>query len=239
MLIATIAILIIIIITILLYDKFNENTIEHYDDRLANITLEKCAKFCERKAGCFGFAYDQRNNICYPSKSTLMGRPVNENTLVPTSIFRDDYSPDNAVCNKIGPIISPSKNPPFNERRMNSIFVCTEKEGKQPQWYLHHDGDKFENIGEGARIDELFDIDAYEVEPYNWPVSKFDAERTKYLVEQQQKNKLTKDTITNIARIEDPPIITESHPTPYEYNFIAPTKNQPLDFGFRTVSRLR
>lgn len=208
--------------------RWRKRNIEHYDDRLAETSFEKCARFCKEKEGCFGFAYDKRNEICYPSKSTLLGRPVDENTL-----FKEEYSKNHTVCNTVGPVIEPSTGIPFEERRKNSIYSCAEKEGLQPQWYLHADNE-FTNIGEGRRIDEIFDIDDYDVVDYNWPINKYDAERIDYLLEQRRKQRLTDETITSLERIDDPKPPPE-HRVIRQVPLPTPTKIKPLDFGLEGV----
>jgi hypothetical protein len=223
-----IAITTVILLLLIILCK-SDNNIEGYDERMVDTNFEKCARFCKGKAGCFGFAYDQNNQICYPSKSSLIGRPVDDHTL-----FKDEYNPDHAVCNKADPIIPPIVDPPFNQRRMNSIYACSEKEGLQPQWYLHSHK-KFDNIGEGRKIDEIFDIDTYNVVSYNWPISKYDAERIDYLLEQRRKQTLNSETITSLSRMENTIPVKSPDPPIKNITFPVPPKIKPLDFGLEGV----
>lgn len=202
--------------------------IEGYDERLSNTNFEKCARFCKEKAGCFGFAYDKKHNICYPSKSSLLGRPVDDKTL-----YKDEYTPKHTVCNKGDPIVEPEVAPPFNQRRMNSVYACSEEQGLQPQWYLHTHK-RFDNIGEGSKIDEIFNIDEYDVVPYDWPINKYDADKLDYLIEQRIKNRLDDETITSLKRIEEPRK-DQMKKVVKKADFIEPPKVPPLDFGLERV----
>ena len=187
----------VIIVTVLLINKKNQS-IEGYDERLPNTNFEKCAEFCKTTAGCYGFGYDKEKDICYPSKETIAGRPLD-----PKILYKEDYQKSNATCNKLQPIRNPQVGIPFSDRRANSIFVCTEEDGFQPQWYLHYNK-TFRNIGEGKNIDQIFDVDEYNVKAYTWPTNKFDLNHLDYLLEQRDKEILNPDNITSVERIENP-----------------------------------
>jgi len=153
--------IIIIVILFFLYYSITYNTsIEGYDAKLSNTTLDDCSKFCKTTAGCYGFAYNNDKKICYPSQDMIIGRPED-------TVYRGEYTKDNIVCNKSQPITTELQTVPFDQRRANSIFVCTNSEEVFPQTYLHNEG-KLTKIGEGKNIDEIFQIDDYKVDKYDW-----------------------------------------------------------------------
>jgi hypothetical protein len=191
--------LIIITITIInIIDKLKDRTtiIEGYDDRYTDMSVTDCAQFCKTTAGCFGFGYDPRKKTCYPAKDTLLGPPLDPNTL-----FRASYNPNNVTCNKIDPIIEPNKYVPFDKRRSNSLYVCSERQGMQPLWYLHS-RDRLRDIGEGAQIDEIFDVDIYNVRNHKWPINKYDFNNFDLLYNDRVSQELTPHTVTDMDRIE-------------------------------------
>ena len=186
--------LLIIIILLLIYLSFNSKYIvENYDERLTNMSFEQCAKTCKVISGCFGFAFDKKNNICYPSKDTLVGKPYDSNVL-----FIDSYSPNNVICNKWKPIVSPQKNPPFDERRGNSIFVCKKNSIAHPQWVLES-RNRLRDLGEGVRVDVVFDIDSYDVVDHQWPINKYDISNIDLLAHDRTLQGYNQVTITNVT----------------------------------------
>lgn len=185
-------IIIIIIFIVILSTFYNKiYYIEGYDDRYLNSSTIKCAKFCKTTAGCYGFAYDNNKNICYPSKSVLLGRSIG-------SLHEDDYDPNNTVCNKIFTITKPSNTVSFKERKENALFACAEKSGVQPQIFFHNE-DKLEKIDEGQNLDFITDVDYYEVKPYRWPVDKYNVEQSDKLTKFKERNNLDNinESITN------------------------------------------
>jgi len=177
MLYIILSILFIILILILINrEKFSEE-IEGYDERYVGLDIWKCGDFCKKTAGCYGFAYNPSLGICYPSKRTLIGKPTD-----PSVLFRSSYSPNNTVCNKMQPIDTPLENPPFDLRRSNSIYLCKQGAHYQPQYYLHNKKG-WRDIGEGKMLDEVFEIDNYNVREYNWPINKFNNDQQDLLVD--------------------------------------------------------
>lgn len=174
----------------------NNKIIEGYDDRHTNMSIQQCGDLCKTISGCYGFGYDPIQRICYPSKETLIGPPLDPNTL-----FRSEYNPNYVTCNKVDPIIVHTHTPPFDKRRMNSIFVCSERQGMQPQWYLHSRG-RFRNIGEGANIDEIFDVDSYGVIDHDWTINKYNFNNIDLLVHDLNAKELNHHTVTNMDRIQ-------------------------------------
>lgn len=193
-----IIIIVAIIILIIIYLQSHNNKLEHYNDRLENTDFQQCAQLCKTIAGCYGFGYDKNKKICYPSKTIINGRPLDSGIF-----YKDDYSPDNTVCNKLQPITQAMTNPQFTDRRANSVFICRESADKQPAWYLSYNN-QFTNIGAGKNIDEIFTVDDYSVKNYNWPVGKFSIENTDYLLAQRDKQTFGPDQVTNLNRIENP-----------------------------------
>lgn len=181
-----------IIIIILLYRHFS-NQIEGYDARYIDLSFEKCADFCKTTSNCASFGYDRKNNICYPSQIQIAGKPLD-------SIFKEEYLYDNAVCNKVKPIDIPSKTASFVDRRINSIYVCSETKDMQPKYYLHN-YQRFKDIGDGKNIDNIFDIEQYEVRPYNWPRNRYDYNQTDLLQKDRENQLYTPNNVTDITRL--------------------------------------
>lgn len=187
-----ILVLIIIIIICLIY-QYKYKIVENYDARIPCSNFGQCAKFCRDIANCYGFGYDHKNSICYPSQYPIFGRPI-------YSLYKDQYSYYTPVCNKIDPIIEPTKNPTFDQRRMNSFYVCSESRGVQPQYYLMSNNE-FINVGEGVNPDGIFDIDKYEVKPFTWPRNKFDYTQIDLLQKERENQLLAPQNITDINNI--------------------------------------
>jgi len=187
-------ILIIILIIIIIIKCINNKIIEGYDARYTDTTFELCAEFCKTTENCYGFGYDKKNKICYPSQLPILD-------ISPTdSIFKDEYSNNNAKCNKITPIDSPNDNPPFIDRRSNAVYVCTESNDKQPQYYFHNNN-TFKNIGSGKNIDDIFDVENYKVKSYNWPRNKFDYEQLDLLKKEKESHTIVSNNVTNLNNI--------------------------------------
>jgi hypothetical protein len=186
-------IIIIVMILFLLFTNDNKNLIEGYDARFINTSFPDCAQFCKTISNCYGFGYDKGNNICYPSKSVIQGRPSD-------SIFRDQYVYENATCNKIKAIDQPGNKIPFTDRRSNSVYTCSEAYNIQPQFYFQNLGE-FVNIGEGRNIDDIFDVDDYEVFPFKWPLNKFNYNQLDLLVKGRESQTFIPSNITDLNRI--------------------------------------
>ena len=191
MIVLVIAIIIIAIIVILLLSE--KKIIEGYDARYTTISFSACAEFCKKTSGCNGFGYNKANNTCYPSQLPILGQPLD-------SIFKSEYSYGNATCNKIKAIDIASKTPSFEARRSNSVYVCSESHDKHPQYYFHNKGE-FKNIGEGRNIDNIFEVENYEVKPYNWPRNKFDYNQLDLLAKERENQTFVPENVTDIDRI--------------------------------------
>lgn len=185
--------LLLILILVIIYN--NNNLIEGYDARYDNMDFATCAEFCKTTANCHGFGYDKTKKVCYPSETPIVGRPLD-------SIFNKEYIYENASCNKIKTIDRPQHNPSFEERRSNSIYVCTENKDTQPQYYFHNQN-QFTNIGEGKNIDNIFNVDNYEVRSFKWPRNKFDYDQLDILYKYRENQTFTPENVTDINRIVD------------------------------------
>ena len=174
---------------------FRRGKIEGYDARYTNISVDNCAKLCKTTAGCFGFAYDPKNQICYPSDNPLMGPPIK-------ALYLDEYKDENVVCNKMDAIMIPTNAPPFDKRKSNAIFVCGEKPGLHPQLYIHKNN-MLELIDEGQNPDFILDIDEYDVNYYKWPLNKYDADQLDLLRRDREKQMYTPSTMTLMDRIRN------------------------------------
>jgi hypothetical protein len=187
---ATVLIAILIIFMIM---TNNNKIIEGYDARYADTSFNKCAEFCKTTSNCGSFGYDKTKNICYPSQLSISGKPME-------SLFKDEYLYSNATCNKIQVITEANPMPPFDKRRSNSVYTCTETYDKQPQYYFHNNND-FKNIGEGRNIDDIFDVDNYPVRPFKWPRNRFDYDQKDLLIKTIENNTYNKSNITDLNRI--------------------------------------
>lgn len=189
--------IIFVLVSIYLFIKYNSiGKIEHYDDRLTNISLTDCAEHCKTIENCNGFGYDPFKNICYPSQLIISGRPFE-------ATFRDDYLYTNITCNKPFPIVSGSndKTPSFVERRDNSLYVCRGSFNLHPQYYFFNDGE-FNNIGEGKNLDEIWNVNVYKVRPFNWPRNRFNCNQKDLLIKEIETNTFNnKRNITDLNRI--------------------------------------
>lgn len=216
---------IIVLIFLILY-FYNKQNIEGYDARIKDTNFDECAKFCRTTANCRAFGYDKFKKICYPSQTVIAGRPID-------SIFRDEFLYTNATCNKEKYIEDPSTEPSFEERRSNSIFTCTEDYKKAPQFYLYNKN-TFTNIGEGKNIDNIFDIDVYEVKPFNWPRNNFGPGQDDLYIKKIENETYNKNNITDLNRLLE----TIKKPESEMEEIILPPKiNQKpeLDFGLNKV----
>jgi hypothetical protein len=196
-------ILVVITVLIILLIFSQKKIVEGYDARYINTDLKDCADFCKKTSNCYGFGYDPKNSICYPSQYPILGRPI-------YSLFKNEYSYYNTTCNKINAILEPKTNPSFEARRSNSIYVCSESKDKQPQFYFYNRGN-FENIGEGRNIDDIFDVEDYEVNPYTWPRNEFDCDQLDLLQKERENQTFTPQNVTDIDRIIAIPKEQNSH----------------------------
>ena len=200
-------VIVILCYSVYKYESLNNMSItEGYDASFRDQSFEACAEFCKTTAGCLGFGYDQKSKICYPSKTSISGRPVG-------SLFRSEYNYNNATCNKIKAVMEAGKGIPFSDRRNNSVYICSESSDKFPQYYFHNNG-TFTNIGEGKVIDDIFDVEDYEVKTYKWPVNKFDYDQLDLLIKERENQEFVSDNVTQINRILDTPILPTQQETP-------------------------
>lgn len=193
--------IIIIIISVKLFNSLiSTNIIEHYDARLKDQSLERCANFCKTINNCYGFGYDHEKSICYPAQEIITSDPF-------TTLYYDQYDRKHFICNKVKPLIEPDQNPSFKDRKSNATFACSEKE-KQPQLYLH-DQDKLTNIDEGQNSDYLTEMGEYSVRRYRWPTNKFEKGQEDLVQEFKDKQGLKPSVITDLERYNTPVIINK------------------------------
>lgn len=213
--------LLFIILLVYLIMRPSNINIEAYDDLVSNISLDKCAEWCKTTENCYGFAYDAVTKKCYPSYNLLEGKPRD-------SIYRDFYRPSNTSCNKIQPVVTHKlqNELTLDERRKNSIYICREREDMQPSWYLHQNN-RFLNIGSGKNLDEIYNVDVYDVRPYEWSKIKQTSVIDKQNLDQQYNNK----TVTNIDRVAQINDILYVLPKP-----IPPKQNVSYDFGLPNIT---
>lgn len=209
-----IVILMLILIPIIMIykcDSMNNmnRIVEGYDDRHNDITIDDCAKFCKTVEGCSGFAYDRKNKVCYTAKDILsytekytLDKDVYSPDKNEYVMNREIYSHDNVLCNKIDPIMEPMKYPPFDKRRANSLYQCSERRGVHPQLYLH-DKNVLTRLDEGQNVDFITDIEPYEVRVYRWPRNKYDIDQIDLRIEKRKDQLYEPDYVTDMDRIRD------------------------------------
>ena len=189
-----ILIIVLVLIIVIIYYKYSLSRLEHYDERIKGISLKQCAEFCKTTENCNGFGYDEFKGICYPSQLIISGRPLE-------ATFRNDYLYTNITCNKPFPIIESNDHPSFVDRRDNSLLVCRESFDLHPQYYFFNNG-KFNNIGFGHNLDDIFDVDIYKVNKYNWPRNRFNYSQKDLLIKEIENNTFNnKRNITDLNRI--------------------------------------
>lgn len=189
-------ILILLCILIIIYyvnDKWK--VIEGYDARFDNMDMVTCADFCKTHSNCYGFAFDKVNKVCYPSESSMGGYPKD-------SIFKNEYSEKNTVCNKFKVIENANNTPAFVDRRMNAIYICTETPDDHPKYYYHNNG-TLNDIGDGKSIDKIIDVEAYKVLPYVWSKDKFDYNQTDLLLKMLSEQNVLPNNVTDFKRIDN------------------------------------
>jgi hypothetical protein len=183
-------------------------SVEGYDAKYSNISIDDCADFCKTTANCYGFGYDVTNKICYPANQVIFGKPFN-------SIYSDRYRESDFVCNKVQPVVEPDMTPAFHTRRTNAMFTCGQPLGNplgnhlgnplgkheaispRPTMYLHDHG-RLNKIFEGQNPDFITYIDEYSVYLYIWPNNIYEGD---------QLDRLGKDRDRYFR-----PIPTERHP---------------------------
>ncbi len=188
-------ILILSMIFIFVMYMKQDNIIEGYDARFDNMTMVTCADFCKTNSNCYGFGYDKINKVCYPSETSVGGYPKD-------SLFKDEYSDNNVVCNKFKVITEANDTPAFVNRRMNAIYICTESPTDHPKYYYHNKG-KLNDIGHGKMIDQIIDVESYKVAPYLWPNDKFDYNQRDLLLKMLSKQNVLPSNVTNAESITE------------------------------------
>jgi hypothetical protein len=169
--------------------------IEGYDARFDNMDMITCADFCKTHSNCGAYGFDKVNKVCYPAENPLGGYPKD-------SLFKDEYSDNNVVCNKFKVIKNAINEPAFVDRRMNAIYICTETPTDNPKYYYHNKG-KLEDIGNGKMIDHIIDVEAYKVLPYSWPKDKYDYNQTDLLLKMLSGQNILPSNTTNAEQIDE------------------------------------
>ena len=152
--------------------------VEHFDDLHVNKTLSSCADLCKTTSGCYGFGH--RDDACYISNTTINNYPHH-------SVYKDIDIDKYVICNKVHTVLFPDKNLSAFERKGNSLFICSLTR-TQPRFdmdkhqiLMFSDKKKFYKMDEGQNLSFLTSIEDYEVGPYAWPTSLYEAEQRKTL----------------------------------------------------------
>jgi hypothetical protein len=222
-----------LLMTILIIFIFiNKTKFEHYDTLKRNTNINDCAFMCKTTAGCAGFAFNRENSNCYLSQDLIIGKPLN-------SLFKEDYNTQNTTCNKYKPIEEATRSPTFDERRSNSLYICTETSTLFPQYYYHYNN-TFKNIGEGKNIDEIFDVDNYSVNAFTWPNRYVDNNSELAVLRDGLKTQnYNASTISDIEKIlldENKPKIDIKKDTKSQNNPLKDIKSDITNFFTKMIS---
>lgn len=150
--------LLVLILIISIYNFYPCDQNEGFDEKITSATLENCTRFCKMTANCSGFSYDDKNNLCYPSVTPILGRPG-------SSIYKDKYSSRLKTCNKTFAIKNPMNESADNIKRPNAIYRCSEPE--KEDYFLMHNQDKLAQINLKSANNNKFND--YPIKPYLWP----------------------------------------------------------------------
>ena len=124
-----ISLLILLILTTIIYRALFPNpnqsiqSIENYDGKISNITLNQCGTECTIGGNCRAFAYKPVTSTCYLSKKNILGQPVQ-------SAYVKDYSKLDQRCNKINPLNDINFVGDVS-LTANSVYVCSDGENNK------------------------------------------------------------------------------------------------------------
>ena len=155
----------IIILTILLLYRSENNYNEYYDAKINNITDTECGNECTQAPNCVGFGYKPTERSCYLSKKIILGEPIK-------SLYENEYSKLDRRCNKINKIddIDYINNITLVQ---NSIYMCSDGENNvNTQFQYGNDGaSSLESTVPKYLAPEYV---KYKVNYINWPKEKDD-----------------------------------------------------------------
>ncbi len=107
-----ILLIILIIICYIYYYNY-----EHFDVRVTNVGKEKCGDMCSKIYGCIGFAYNDKNKMCYLSTNPIVGDPIG-------SKYQKEYDENLFFCNKPNPIMNGNDEMQVNAHKDNTVYLC-------------------------------------------------------------------------------------------------------------------
>lgn len=156
-------ILIITVAFIIALLFIKKNNVEGYDVKLENSSLKACGDKCTKTYGCFGFAFNDKNNICYLSQKELIDKPVNAK-------YSADYDNTFSTCNKGKALTNPDNYISELMYKDNSVYVCKENLS-DTQFVDRYDryqivNDKLDKIG-NMKITDVPDVE-YEMHEMDW-----------------------------------------------------------------------
>lgn len=122
------------IIVYMLYQVTYEQFTENFDEKIIRATKNNCGIMCTKIFGCSGFATDNNNDICYLSKTPIIGKPTNKP-------FMNEYDKNTERCNKINTTIDTQTMSEF-ERKQNATYICTQNEIDNNQTIKIYDNDE-------------------------------------------------------------------------------------------------
>jgi hypothetical protein len=117
-----IGIIIIISIYFIYYiDEYHaDQSVEHYDARMSNITETQCGTECTQAQNCVAFGYKPIGGKCYLSETSILGSPIGH-------IYSDEYTKLDRRCNKINRINDEDRIDGISLTE-NSIYICSDGE---------------------------------------------------------------------------------------------------------------
>lgn len=139
-------------------NKYSKNIKEQFDAKINRVAPDKCGIICTKVGDCVGFSTDTDNNLCYLSKTPILGQPTD-------SPFSADYSKTAERCNKVAPMLDTEIASSLDFKK-NATYVCTPDEVTNNQSLKIYDNIK-KNIG--SMIDlPYINVDEYSFENVEW-----------------------------------------------------------------------
>lgn len=136
----------------------NNKISEHFDEKIRRTTKTNCGIACTKVFGCKGFQTDEANNICYLSKTPILGSPTK-------SVFAEDYSHTAERCNKVNAAVDIHELSETN-RKANAAYICTPDDVNNEQTFKIYDNT--EKIIDSLNDLKYINVDEYEFVDIDW-----------------------------------------------------------------------
>lgn len=145
----------------LIYVFYLMNKSEQFDEKITRATKVNCGMICTKTLGCNGFMEDDYNNICYLSKTPIVGAPDK-------SPFKDSYDKNSERCNKISAITDTEIASDLDIIN-NASYNCTPNESSNEQTLKVYDGAE-------KKITSKLDLPYLDVSDYTYVDAKWGEE---------------------------------------------------------------